>query len=353
LSIAREARMHVDRWSLLALLRFALAAIVAMVHLGERMPLGLLSPLPLLGGFEAVLGFLVISGYCVTVSLHKQPEGFLRRRLRRVMPAYLVCLALTLCVTAFVQHHHLPGIPEIVANALLLNQLVTQTSLLVPAWSLSLECWFYALLPLLAAQPSGRVRQLAWLSFAAFVAFTVGRTLLHLPYFAGVGYGANLALLAFAWFTGCRLARGDAQPALALRDLRWMFAAHILLDVAIQAGYRFKHGELARFPVEDLPGFCLQAITLWVVVRCLADVIAQPTQPRVRSRWMNTLGDWSYPLYLVHVPVYTTLVVMGCTAPLPAFALALAAAAALHRLVEQPLQRRSSAAGAAALAASS
>ncbi len=348
--------MRVDRWSLLALLRFALAAIVAMVHLGERMPLGALGPLPMLGGFEAVLGFLVISGYSVTVSLDKQPEGFLRRRLWRVAPVYLVCLALTLGVTVFVQHRPLPGAFEIVANALLLNQLVTHTSLLLPAWSLSLECWFYALLPVLAAQPATRVRQLGWLSFAAFVAFTLGRTLLHLPYYAGVGYGGNLALLAFAWFTGSRLARDGADQALALRDLRQMFAAHVLLDVAIQFGHRLKHGELARFPIDDLPGFCLQALTLWVVVRCFAYVIARPSGPRgprVRSRWMNALGDWSYPLYLVHLPVYTTLVVLGGVAPLAAFAIALAAAVALHHLVEQPLRRGSATVPAATLAGSS
>lgn len=333
--------MRVDRWSLLALLRFALAAIVVMVHLGERMPLGVLSPLPRLGGFEAVLGFLVISGYSVTVSLGQQPEGFLRRRLWRVAPVYLVCLALTLCVTLFVQNRSLPGAFEIAANALLLNQLVTHTSLLLPAWSLSLECWFYLLLPALTAQSATRMRQLSWLSFAAFVAFTIGRTLLHLPYYAGVGYGANLALLAFAWFTGSRLARAGADQALALRDLRWMFAGHVLLDLGIQFGYRLKHAESARFPVDDLPGFLLQALTLWVVVRCFAYVLASPTRPRVRSRWMNELGDWSYPLYLVHVPVFTTLVVLGSVKPLPAFAMALVAAVALHYLVEQPLRRTS------------
>ncbi len=339
--------MRVDRWSLLALLRFALATIVAMVHLGERMPIGALAPLPMLGGFEAVLGFLVISGYSVTVSLEQRPDGFLRRRLLRVFPSYLACLALTLGVMAFVQHKPLPGVGEIMANVLLLNQLVTHTSILLPAWSLSLECWFYALLPLLALLPARHVRRIAWLSFAAFVAFTVGRTLLQLPYYAGVGHGANVPLLAFAWVTGSLMARRDADAALAWRDLRWMFAGHIVLDVLIQAGHRIKHHEAARFAIDDLPGFCLQALTLWVLVRCLARVIAPATTPRIRSRWMNALGDWSYPLYLVHVPIYALVVSMAGAAagatqgalPIAAFGLALVAAIALHHGVERPWRR--------------
>ena len=353
--------MRVDRWSLLALLRFALATIVAMVHLGERMPIGALAPLPMLGGFEAVLGFLVISGYSVTVSLEQRPDGFLRRRLLRVLPAYLACLALTLGVMAFVQHKPLPAAGEILANALLLNQLVTHTSILLPAWSLSLECWFYALLPLLAMLPARHVRRLAWSSFAAFVAFTVGRTLLHLPYYAGVGYGANVPLLAFAWVTGSLMARRDADAALAWRDLRWMFAGHIVLDALIQAGYRIKHHEATRFAIADLPGLCLQALTLWAVVRCLARVIAPETTPRVRSRWMNALGDWSYPLYLVHVPVYGIVVsVAGAAAvarlgvlPIAAFAVAVVAAVVLHHGVERPWRRPAPALRAGALAGGS
>ena len=332
--------MRVDGWSLLALLRFALAAIVAAVHLRDHGELGLLQPLAMLGGFEAVLGFLAISGYSVTVSHAQRPQGFLRRRLQRVAPAYLACLMLTLIVATGLQHALLPGLPEIAANALLLNQLVTRTSILGPAWSLALECWLYLSLPWLALQSAAQVRRLAWLSFAAFAAFTIGRAGLRLPYFAGVGYGANLVLLGFAWFTGSLMARGDADAAMALRTLRWMFAGHIVLDVLIQFGHRLKHGEAGRFAVDDLPGFCLQACTLWIVARCLAYVLERPLAPRIRSRWMNVLGDWSYPLYLVHLPVYSAISVLGLLAPAPAFVAAVGAAVALHHLVERPLRRR-------------
>jgi peptidoglycan/LPS O-acetylase OafA/YrhL len=331
--------MRVDRWSLLALMRFALATVVAMGHLRDAMPLGLFSPVAMFGAFEAVLGFLVISGYSVTVSFAQQPLGFLRRRLLRVMPVYLVCLAGTLLVSATVLHKPLPGAAEIVANVLMLNQIVTKTSILGPAWSLALECWFYALLPLLAALPARRVRLLAWLSFAAFLAFTLGRTLLQLPYFAGVGFGANVVLLGFAWFTGSQLARPDADPARALRDLGLMFAAHWALDLILQLGHRLKHGAAAQFARDDLPGLCLQAVSLWAVLRCMAWAIAPSAEPYSRSRWMNALGDWSYPLYLVHVPVYTVVLGLGVTSPTIAFGLALVLSVGLHQGVERPWRR--------------
>jgi peptidoglycan/LPS O-acetylase OafA/YrhL len=229
----------------------------------------------------------------------------------------------------------------------MLNQLVTTTSILGPAWSLSLECWFYALLPLLATQSAGRLRAVAWGSFAAFAVFTVGRTLLHLPYYSGVGFGANALLLAFAWVTGSRLARLGADALAALRDLRWMFAAHLALDALIQLGHRIKHHEGARFLPDDLPGFCLHALTLWVVLRCFARVIAPGAAPSVRSRWMNALGDWSYPLYLVHVPLYAIIALAaGVTSmakfgvlSMAAFGAAVVAAAVLHQVVERPWRR--------------
>ena len=345
----------VDRWSLLALLRFVLASVVAMDHLDEHMLLGRL------GAFEAVLAFLVISGYSVTVSMAQRPEGFLRRRLVRVFPVYIACLALTLLVTAIVEHKALPGAAEIAANVLMLNQLVTRTSILGPAWSLALECWFYALLPLLAAQPARRLRQLSWLSFAAFSIFTIGRTLLQLPYYAGVGFGANALLLAFAWLTGSRLARTDAAPATALRDLRWMFAGHILLDALIQFGHRLKRHEAPRFAIDDLPDFCFHALTLWIVLRCLAYAITPQPTPRMRSRWMNSLGDWSYPLYLVHVPVYAIVASIAGVASMAtfgalamtAFGVALAAAVVLHHAVERRWRRPTSASRVGALAGGS
>ena len=325
--------MRVDRWSLLAGLRFALALVVATDHVAEHRWLGRL------GAFEAVLGFLVISGYSVTVSLAQRPEGFLRRRLVRVLPVYLVCLALALVVIAFVDRQPLPGVAETLANALLLNQLVTRTSILGPAWSLALECWFYALLPLLVALSAGRVRQLAWLSSAAFAAYTAARSLFQWPYYAGIGFGANAALLAFAWFNGSLLARGEADRSTALRDLGWMFAAHIALDALIEFGHRLKHHDAVRFATDDLGGLCLQAFTLWIVLRCLASASSHAREPGVRSPALVAMGDWSYPLYLVHLPVAAIVAKWAGAPPWLALPAALAAAIVLHHVIERPWRR--------------
>ena len=169
----------------------------------------------------------------------QRPDGFLRRRLVRVLPVYFACLALTLLVMAVVEHKALPGIGTIIANALMLNQIVTHDSILGPAWSLALECWFYAMLPLLARQSASRVRLFSWLSFAAFVAFTVGRTLIQLPYYAGVGFGANALLLAL------RLVHRHTPRAQRRRPRGG--AARPALDVRRphRAGYAHRAGAIA------------------------------------------------------------------------------------------------------------
>jgi hypothetical protein len=49
--------MNIDKWSLLAGLRFILASIVAINHLDHFTTLGWLACIPKFGPFEAILGF--------------------------------------------------------------------------------------------------------------------------------------------------------------------------------------------------------------------------------------------------------------------------------------------------------
>ncbi len=145
--------------------------------MGAYAELGLLSVVPRLGAFEAILGFLVISGYSVTSSYAAKPAGFLARRLKRLFPVYAVSLIATLLVTVYVEKASWPNPLVIAANALFLNQMVTATSIVGPAWSLSLEFWLYCLLPLLYPIDPKTSRWLVWTSFVAYLAYTALRTL--------------------------------------------------------------------------------------------------------------------------------------------------------------------------------
>src|ERR1700722_6308061 len=147
----------IDKWSILAGVRFLLASIVAIEHLNDYTPVGYLGVFAVFGAFEAILGFLLISGYSISVSYAKQPEGFLLRRIFRLYPIYLTAMAVT--YLAFILNHVAkPGLLVLSINALFLNQLVTTDSFVGPAWSLSLEFWLYCLAPVLMVLSMGYTR---------------------------------------------------------------------------------------------------------------------------------------------------------------------------------------------------
>jgi len=297
-----------ELWSLLALLRFALAFIVAVNHLGEQVELDWLAWVPRLGAFEAVLGFLLISGYSVGTSYLKSPKVFYTRRCKRLYPVYLAALAITLWVSPPVFNASFGF--ALVVNLLFLNQVLIATSLVGPAWSLSLEFWLYALIPLLNRCSDLRLRQMVWLSFALYAIYTVGRTLFHWPYYSGLSWGLNVPLLAYVWLCGFRLAKFGARRALVLTDIGWLFVAHLLLAALIQLAFRLKHAALLQFWMQDLAGYGAEALTLAVVWWVFAYRV-QPVSGGQRSRLMLWLGDVSYPLYLTHIAVYTAGVAAG------------------------------------------
>jgi len=320
-----------DPWSLLALLRFALAFIVAVNHLGEQVDLGVLAWVPCLGAFEAVLGFLLISGYSVGSSYLKSPQGFYRRRCKRLYPVYLAALAITLWVSPPVFNASFAF--ALAVNLLFLNQVLIATSLVGPAWSLSLEFWLYALIPAFNRCSDVRLRQVAWLSFAVYAAYTAGRTLWHWPYYSGLGWGLNVPLLAYAWLCGFRLAKFDARRKFVLTDIGLLFAGHLLLAALIQLAFRIKHAALLQFWTQDLAGYGAEALTLAVVWWIFCNRV-KPGMGGERSRWMLWLGDVSYPLYLIHIPVFMVCVAAGVRSALVLALGAVAAAALVHGSVE-------------------
>ena len=117
----------------------------------------------------------------------------------------------------------------------------------------------------------------------------------------------------------------DVLAACALRSRFLPDAVRARWTNALVAwGHRFKHHEVAHFASDDLPGLCLQGLTLWVVLHGLSNASAPPAASGVRVPAMTALGDWSYPLYVVHVPVYAIVGRLLGAPPLLAFGAALA-----------------------------
>lgn len=335
----------IEKWSVLAALRFLLASIVAVDHLPDFVPIGFWAVIPMFGAFESILGFLLISGYSIGASYRKEPKGFLWRRVKRIYPIYLAALVLV-CIVSVMETSTFPAVGELVANMLFLNQLVTSTSLIGPAWSLSLEFWLYCLTPLLFLVSDKALQRMVLISFVAYCAYTCGRTLFHWEYYAGTTFGLNLLLLSFVWLAGLRLARNPAQSKPILSMVGALFAAHIALSVAIQGAFRLKNDVLPLFFQTDLPRFALQACTLVLVLWLFVRLQGAGGKGRPSSL-MRMLGDISYPLYLIHIPIYFLLKQAGFTSPVLYYGAAVLASALMYRGLDLYSQRRHAAKGTA------
>ena len=337
-------------------LRFFAAAAVVVYHYGNLMPA--ISPLkPLLAhGYVAVTFFFVLSGFVLTWSHDRAATtgDFYRRRFARVWPLHLVTTAAAVVV---VWSRGLPQDPAALALAVTLLQAWAPalTSTFVyngPSWSLSCEAFFYAVFPVLIVLVRRLPRRAPAVAVVALVmvASTVASVLL-VP--AGPRWGVGFVLYVDPAFRlpefvlGMLLAeamRSGWRPRLSFSGALWSVGlAYLALMALTQLVIATGHGQ-PTYPVGDLvlAGPCA-LVVVTAAARDLSGVTGRLTAPRT-IRW----GERSFALYLVH------MLIILAAAPLYADAgfwqgllvaaalsgVALAAAALLHRTVEQPWERR-------------
>jgi peptidoglycan/LPS O-acetylase OafA/YrhL len=115
------------QWSVLAGLRFILAVCVLITHSGIVAPGNILWLLVGQTGYPAVFGFFMVSGYSVAASIVARPQGYFKRRVSRIYPAYLFAIIFA-CLIVVPGPLHLPegqilfldGWKVIVGNLLML-----------------------------------------------------------------------------------------------------------------------------------------------------------------------------------------------------------------------------------------
>ena len=313
-------------------------------------------------GWLGVSLFFVLSGFLLTVryapdgALQGTRRAFWGERVARLAPAYL--LALLFALPLFIRDAGVEGLAmtrrfAVAASALTLQQswrpeLACEWN--CPAWSLSVETWFYLAFPfvILLIGPwtmRARVRGALVLGAALSASFLMFPTLERvggdwtLPiytlsplarwpeFLAGIG----LAGLARGWRPPSR------SPALMLlgTGLTWLAVAVALRD-SITA-----HG-LHLLPVA-LPGFVLVVAACWALGDRDAGPLSAPA--------FVLLGETSYALYLVHAPLHSYLLAVvnrvvgrGYDTSWGVFALylplALTLALLVFTLVERPWRAR-------------
>ncbi len=311
-------------------------------------------------GFLGVDMFFVISGYVITASLAKQPHnsardlflGFYARRVKRILPALVVCVVITCLVgSLFID----PGVSEYARSVKagvyslfgLSNMYFYREStdyfgaaaplnLFTHTWSLGVEEQFYVIFPALfwlsgsaSRRPNGRRYLLGALSLATIVSFA-----LFIWLDEAISAGAYFLMPPRFWelSIGCMIAIASPhlRPPPDRNCIAWAtWLAFVILVIALLA------------PVDRQ----LYAAPAAVIGTAVLIMTLRPRDSLYRLLTLRSvllIGLMSYSLYLWHWSVLSlsrwTVGVHWWTAPVQLCAM-LGLAAASYVFVERPLRR--------------
>jgi len=260
-------------------------------------------------GHLAVASFIVISGFCLQISLFKGGDGriksiprFFVKRARRILPAYYGSLAVSVCVAAFITPHfhgkpfeqYVPVTREnVLAHVFLVQNwsIDWMYKLNGVLWSIAIEAQLYILFPLLVLSV---VRIGRWWTgvLSAAAAFCV----LHY---------APETIKLYPWFLPL-FVLGMISAHLAVKPHPvWGPAAWVGRVAGLACLGTCIYGARNNWtdPATDT------LIAGFVACLCYAGSISRPT-PTVRLlsiRPLLSLGAFSYSLYLVHNPIQQVL----------------------------------------------
>ncbi|MGV0993872.1 MAG: acyltransferase family protein [Mycobacterium sp.] len=257
--------------------------------------------------FFALSGFLLWRGHAASARglRHRPPTGhYLRSRLVRILPGYLVAVVLILTLLPEATH----ASPTVWLANLTLTQVyvpLTLTAGLTQMWSLSVEVSFYLALPLLAwAAYRLPVRaRVPVIAAVALISFGWGLLPIHTPQFVNF---LNWPPAYASWFAaGMLLAEWTVSPIGWPHRLARNKAA--ITGIAL-AAYLISASPLAG-PKDLVPATLAQFVvrtSMGAVVACalLAPfVLDRPDTPHpiMGSPAMVTLGRWSYGLFIWHL----------------------------------------------------
>jgi peptidoglycan/LPS O-acetylase OafA/YrhL len=257
--------------------------------------------------FFALSGFLLWRGHAAEARglRHRPPTGhYLRSRLVRIMPGYLVAVIVILTLLPDANH----ASPTVWLANLTLTQVyvpLTLTAGLTQMWSLSVEVSFYLALPILAflARRLPVRARLPVIAAVALASLGWGLLPIHTP--QGVNF-LNWPPSYASWFAaGMLLAESTVSPmgwAHKLARNRWaVFAVALsayLISASPLAGPKdLVPATLGQFIIRTSLG----AVVAWALLAPLVLDRPDTPHPLLGSRVMVTLGRWSYGLFVWHL----------------------------------------------------
>ena len=310
--------------------------------------------------FFALSGFLLwrrhASDFTFSAEGRRRWADYYVKRLGRIMPA---SLAVVIIVIAFFPVAGDPGVLQIVANLLLLQNYVPDGMIggLTHLWSLCVEMFLYLVMPLLALAVGRRRRAVR---VAAIV--TVGVLSALWPFLAGPRTGdLNPHIMPWAFFgsfcvgllaaeTEGWLAEVGGPRAATVR--RWagrrLLWGALAVGVLVLASFGGPEGLSSASPGEFA---CRTTCGVAFAAALVVPVALAPRSRFLESTVMQALGRWSYSIFLWHMAILSLVFPLlgislfsgGYVVMLLVFAvtaaLSVPVAALSYALVEDPARR--------------
>jgi peptidoglycan/LPS O-acetylase OafA/YrhL len=284
--------------------RTFLALLVVIGHIG-----GVHS----IGGY-AVFGFFVLSGYLMTLIMETSygysKSGFskyLLNRFLRIYPIYWVSIAFSLALIAlfggkFISDYHgaiqAPvSLLDIAKNILLILSPQSGIRLTPPAWALTVELFFYILIGLGLSRNKKIV--IVWFSLSLAFHLIALATRLDWHYRYSTLYAASLP-----FSTGALIYHYREQAICLLKSKigrLWNTMPFILLVLGM-TNWLLAHVFSEIRGLFFLPNYAI--CSLMVLVLCSDDAL-----PYISKKLDKSLGDLSYPVYLIHYQVGLLVIV--------------------------------------------
>ncbi|MFE2515644.1 acyltransferase family protein [Streptomyces mirabilis] len=279
----------------------------------------------LMYGRLAVVFFLVLSGFSLAISPARNGwhlggvSRFLRRRAWRILPPYWAALALSLAVAWFVvpaSHFGPPTGTSILVYGFVVQDVFTAPTPNGAFWSIGVEAELYLVFPLLLLV---RRRLGAVVLVASVTLLVIARGLLapNASPVEGVNWlTPNLAPVFVAGLVGAGIVVAPEK----IRRLPWHWlAALAALPVVALVAVKGSVWTVNHYFWIDLA----VAPAMTMMIAAVATGRPAALMRLLATRPMRGLGDFSYSLYLVHLPI--VMIVCRKVAPhfvspgLPAF----------------------------------
>jgi peptidoglycan/LPS O-acetylase OafA/YrhL len=314
-------------------------------------------------GWSGVDLFFVLSGFLicnVIISTRDVPSGlttFYARRAARILPLYGMLLVIFIAGIA-AQRGGLVHLPWLFGDvrqvwpywSFMQNNAYAifghEFNFFTPTWSLAIEEQFYLCFPIIVGLLPLRSRLLVALT--AFIATSI--VFRALAFFLPLSSPEDFRFS----FTLCRLdgLSIGATIAVLLRDARWRLYLEKRRGWFAMAIPVLALGALAEAKWQGVLGPLLYTwFSLLYGVILLVAVLGHPLTTLLRARFLRFLGDISYGLYLLHLPVMGLITAvlwssdLNYLEPRPIICTVLGVAASVllalasFRLMEQPILR--------------